>query len=231
VCISHETVLLGTGGALRFFENFLTDTFCIHSGDVMTDADISDIIAFHERHEPMITLALIKNANTNYIRIDRDNTVVDIAAVPQPNASDYYTFSGISIFSKQVFSYLPDRDVFGMIEIFHAVQRNKGIITGYPCTMTWYNVNSSTTYWELNRDILNGNVQFNGIDVAEPHYIDPSSTVKADDIRGFVSIGARCVIERGVTLENTIVFDDTHITQGTYRNCIASDAFCVRVQQ
>lgn len=229
ITISHEPVLLGTGGALRFFEGFVSDSFLVHAGDIVTNADIKSIIAFHEQHEPMITLALIKSEHTNYVRIDEEQDVVDIATTIQPDQSEYYTFSGISVFSSRVFTLLPDRDVFGMVEIFHAVQRGGGVIKGYPCTMTWYNINSCKALWTMHKDILYQTVTFDGIEVAGAHAVDPSSLIKTTDMQGFVSIGAGCVVEEGVRLENTIIFNDTHIAQGTYADCLVSDVFCVRV--
>jgi mannose-1-phosphate guanylyltransferase len=230
ITISHEPVLLGTGGALRFFEYFVSDSFLVHSGDIMTNADIRSIIAFHERHEPMVTLALVKSEHTDYICIDEEQNVVDIATTIQPDKSDYYTFSGISVFSNQVFSLLPARDVFSMVEVFHAVQHTGGLIKGYPCTtMAWYNINSCRALWSMHRDIFNQTVTFDGIEVTSARFIDHSSTVKTTDVEGFVSIGAHCVVGEGVRLGNTVVFDDTNLVEGTYTDCLVSDVFCVRI--
>lgn len=229
ILISREPVLLGTGGALRFFEDFVSDTFLVHSGDVMTNASIKGITAFHEQHEPVITLALIKSELTNYLRIDDQQNVVDIATRAHPNASDYYTFSGISVFSSRVFSFLPERDVFGMIEVIDEVRRRGGAIKGFPCTMTWFNINSCKAFWSMHREILYRTVAFEGIDIADARYVGPSSRVKTADVHGFVSVGAHCVIEEGVTLDNAVVFDDTHLAHGTYTDCLVSDAFYVHV--
>ena len=156
---------------------------------------------------------------------------MDIATSPRQDERDYYTFSGISVFSKRAFSLLPDRDVFSMVEVFRSVLHKHGVIKGYPCDMTWYNINSCKTFWLLNQDILNRTVTFQGIDVTIPRYIDPSSRVKTKDLEGFVSVGARCEVAEGVKLENTVVFDDSHLSQGTFSECLVSDVFCVHMRE
>src|SRR3984893_16283494 len=50
---------LGTGGALKFAEQLLDETFFMLNGDVLTDIDLSAQLAQHERTRARATLALI----------------------------------------------------------------------------------------------------------------------------------------------------------------------------
>src|SRR6188474_381402 len=49
---------LGTAGSVRNAMEHLTERFLVISGDVLTDIDLSAIIAFHEQNDAMATIGL-----------------------------------------------------------------------------------------------------------------------------------------------------------------------------
>src|SRR4029450_9452655 len=51
-----EQTPLGTAGSVRNAADLLTERFIVLSGDVVTDIDLSNIIAFHDEHEAMATV-------------------------------------------------------------------------------------------------------------------------------------------------------------------------------
>ena len=49
---------LGTAGSVRNAREQLTERFLVISGDVLTDIDLTSVIAFHEKNEALATIAL-----------------------------------------------------------------------------------------------------------------------------------------------------------------------------
>ena len=58
---SHETMPLGTGGALKLAEPLLRDeVVLVANGDSFFDADLTRLLAEHQRHDALATLALAR---------------------------------------------------------------------------------------------------------------------------------------------------------------------------
>ena len=231
VHIAVEPQLRGTGGALLNFKDFLKEDFIIYSCDVISNVNFEDIKKLHGSHKAMATLILLKNEGTNFIKIDENNVVKEISKTTHSNESNYYTFSGISVFSEKVFSYLPQTEYFSMIDVLQNIINNGDVIMGFPKEMMWFNINSDYAYWKIHDDILRGRVQLNGIKIESSVYIDPSSDVQTKNLDGFVSIGADCYISDKVSLRNTVVFYDSSITDGDFSNCLLSDRFCIQIDE
>ena len=49
---------LGTAGSVRNAREQLTERFLVISGDVLTDIDLTSVIAFHEKNQALATIAL-----------------------------------------------------------------------------------------------------------------------------------------------------------------------------
>ncbi len=231
VHIAIENRLKGTGGALYNFRDFLKENFIIYSCDVLSNVDFDDIIKLHESHNATATLILLKNEGTNFIKIDENNVIKEISGKTHSNESDYYTFSGISVFSEKVFSYLPQMEYFSMVDVLQNIINGGELIMGFPRNMMWFNINSHYAYWKIHDDLLNGRVQLDGIEIESPVYVDPSSDVQTQNLNGFVSIGADCYISDKVSLCNTVVLGNSDITDGDFCNCLLSDRFCIQIDK
>lgn len=215
VKIVVEPELLGTGGALLNFREFLKDDFIVYSHDVVSDIRLQQVIEFHKKHKPVATLVLIRDRGIEF-QVEKDNQITKMFR------RDGYanTYAGISIFSKEVFSFLPQKPVFSIVDVFKNILNKKEKIMGLPGKMQWYNINSPYSYWKIHHDLLNGLVSFEDLSFSKPIYIAHSSKVQTEALNGFVSINEDCIIAKGVYLENTIVLPKGRIGTGNYRNCV-----------
>lgn len=220
----REDKLKGTGGALCNFQDFLKDDFIIQSGDVISDIRLKQIIDFHERHKPVATLVLTKHRGTKF-QISKDNR---IERMYRGDTSDH-TYSGIGIFSQRIFSFLPEKETFSIADVFQNILDNGELLIGVPSVMNWYNINSHYTFWKIHHDLLLKGISFEELKFESSIYIAPSSKVETKDLEGFVSVDEGCVILRNVRLENAVVLPNSHIKEGSFRNCVLSDRFCITV--
>lgn len=226
VYVKTENSLRGTGGALKNFQSFFTEDFIIHSGDVLSDVDITRLIAFHHEHRAVATLVLVKQPGTRIIQVDDGLHVRDVT---DQDTKKGLSYAGIGIFSGSVFSILPERDVFSIVDIFRAIIKKDAVIIGYRHPSAWYNINSPYEYWRLHRDILTGHTRIDGIRSSGAFAIHPTSTVRSKTLSGFVVVGAHAQVQQNVVLENTIVFRDTDVSRGTYKNTLLSNHFCLHM--
>ncbi len=219
-----EDVLKGTGGALLNFEDFIDDDFIIQSADVVSDIRYREIVDFHKKHNPMATLVMVRHQGTKF-RIGADNKIDRILGYD----STPYTYAGIGVFSKKIFSILPNSSVFTIVDVFRNIFRNKASIAGIPAVIQWYNINSYYDYWKIHSDLLHGRTALDGPKYSSPIYIAPSSNVRSRALHGFVSVAENCDIDDGVHLENSVVLPGTSIASGRYQNCVISNYIRIAV--
>jgi len=210
-----EDVLKGTGGALSNFKDFIDGDFIIQSGDLVSDIKFKDIIDFHRVHRPIATLLMIRYKGTKF-RIGKDNRIDKIYTYD----ATPHTYAGIGVFSERVFSFLPEKEVFSIVDVFRNIIKAGQDLMGLPAVMQWYNINSHYTYWKIHRDVLCKHTVLEGFERDSPIYISGSSVVETDQLNGFVCINDDCTIAREVYLENTVVLPGTNITSGQYRNSL-----------
>jgi NDP-sugar pyrophosphorylase family protein len=218
VYVQVEEELLGTGGALLNFRDFLKDDFILYSGDVLSDVRLKEVVDFHRKHKPLATLMLVKNKGIQF-EVGKDNRIEKMIWGEEIGQ----TFAGIGVFSDRVFSLLPQKPVFSIVDLFKNMLDNEEAIMGLPTLMEWYNINSPYAYWKIHHDLLSRNIAIAGLKFDKPVYIAPSSTVDTENLKGFVSIGENCFVGTKVYLENTIVLPESRITTGNYRNCVLSN--------
>src|SRR5690349_13851136 len=79
---------LGTGGALKFAEEFLDERFLMLNGDVLTDLDVTAQIQAHEASNARATLALYPVENPSaygLVRLNGDTSVSGFVEKPSPD--------------------------------------------------------------------------------------------------------------------------------------------------
>ena len=227
LCVAIEDQLRGTGGALLNFKELLKDDLIIHNCDVLSNINLTKAINFHKLHKPFATLLLTKNMGTNFFKINKNFQIEEFA---QKDTKNYYTYTGIAILSEKIFSFLPEKDFFSIIDVYQKLIEGKGLIMGFPTKELWYDIGFPNKYWKIHYEILNQKVKLDEIDVNSDIYIHPSSVVRTKNLKGFISIGPNCFISKKASLKNTIVFENSRIEDGNFEKCLLSETFCIKIK-
>jgi mannose-1-phosphate guanylyltransferase len=111
---SYEPELLGTAGTIGSLRAFLASgQFAVHYGDVLTDHDFSGMLAFHRRHQAVLTLLAHERPGSNSVAVlDEEGRLVQF--VERPAANDpvrrrsSWANSGACICDPRVLDLLPD---------------------------------------------------------------------------------------------------------------------------
>jgi len=217
IFVATEEELLGTGGALLNFQNFLKGDFVLYSGDVVSDINLREVINFHKAHKPVATLVLVKHQGIKF-QVEKDNRINRIIEGEEPE----HTYAGIAVCSEGLFGFLPKKSVFSIVDVFRNIISAGERLMGLPSVMQWYNMNSLYSYWQIHHDLLNGIVKFDDLRFDSPIYIADSSKVETKNTKGFLSVNEDCLVAREVYLENTIILPQSRIASGNYRNCVLS---------
>lgn len=109
--LSHEPAILGTGGALDGARGFLAQApeFLLHNGDVLTDADLSALLAAHRAAGCVATLMLVDCPAVNTVDVGGDGAVLRLAGRPAAGASPArrLTYAGVGAFSGRLLADVP----------------------------------------------------------------------------------------------------------------------------
>jgi NDP-sugar pyrophosphorylase family protein len=131
--VSNEIdLLLDTGGGLKnaswFFEN--SGPFLIHNVDIISDLDLFRLYNYHIIENPAITLAVQNRISSRYFLFDSEKTLCGwmnaknkktIFARKPVGQIRELAFSGIHIASPTIFSLMPDKNVFSIVELYLSI--------------------------------------------------------------------------------------------------------------
>ena len=113
IVYSEEPELLGTAGGVKKMEAFFHDPFIVIYGDVLTDFDLSALLAFHRDHndKPHVTLALDRRPDflqCGIVELEEQGHVR--AFIEKPQAEDVespWVNSGIMVLDRALLKMIP----------------------------------------------------------------------------------------------------------------------------
>jgi aminoglycoside/choline kinase family phosphotransferase/choline kinase len=161
----HEPEILGTGGALVNAREFLSesDCFLLHNGDVLTDLDLSQLIAEHQQHLPLATMVLTAG-HENKVLASSDGVILDIlgkVGAEAQEGSRLLTYTGIAAISPRIFDYLPPEGPASLpAALIAAIRSEPGCVRALcPQELYWNDIGTLQRYLQANRDVLEGKLE------------------------------------------------------------------------
>ncbi len=150
---------LGTAGAVKNAASHLDDTFFVLNGDVFTDFDLGDMLAFHrERHAwGTISLTPVEDPSAfGVVETDGQGRVGKFVEKPaRGEASTNMINAGIYILEPRVLEQIPARSFF-MFErdLFPLLLGEGAPIYGHAAHGYWIDMGTPEKYLRLNHDLL-----------------------------------------------------------------------------
>ena len=128
ITVSDErNQLLDTGGGLKKAAWFFQDApFLVHNTDILSNIDLRALFQAHLLEAPLATLSVRKRQTSRYLLFDEGGRLsgwrharTGEERICRP-AAHYHplAFSGIYVLSPGIFSYMPDEEVFSIIDVF-----------------------------------------------------------------------------------------------------------------
>ena len=232
-----EEELSGDAGGVRACKSFLQDnTFIVMMGDLLTDADLSEIIARHKEKKAIATIALKEVEDVSAFGVallNSDSYITGFQEKPSiKSALSNLASTGIYVLEPEIFKYIPADGIYGFgRQLFpHLVAQGLKVL-GAPINSYWSDVGTIKQYKQTNFDALRGLIkldlpgrkcEFGCIDSGS--IVDPSVVVQGlllvgknsqigpgVTITGHVIIGDNCCVETGAQLEDSIIWSNTTI--------------------
>lgn len=237
---SREEKLLGTAGGVKNCEWFLDDTFCVISGDALTDIDLSKLLAKHRQKGALATIALKELEKVEQFGVvitDDDGRIKNFQEKPKrEEALSNKVNTGVYIFEPEIFNYLPKGKFYDFgKQVFPYLVKIAAPFYGITITDYWCDIGDIDTYRQVQADVLNARIQApkwgnirTGTDGQQILLGEGSSIGKNVRLYGNVVLGPGCIIGDNTVVSNSVIWNDSYIGE----NCTIMGAVlgsCCRI--
>jgi mannose-1-phosphate guanylyltransferase len=228
----HEPELLETGGGIKNVEGWVGDEpFLVYSGDLVTDIDIRFLIDRHFEDGNDATLALRRTGLSTSVAYDAESRrVVDIVGALSQRSfrsddptnvplTGSYDFAGISIWNPTLFDQIQAGLRVSMASVLIDWMRTGARIGGVLLDSNqWFNIGSRGEYFTVHEIIRREawSPSYLAEDVrAWPPSLHSSARVAPGAITGTSWVGAECLVQSNVTLQNSFLWPGSKVWSNT----------------
>jgi mannose-1-phosphate guanylyltransferase len=212
---------LGTGGAIVSAREHLDDdAFFALNGDILTDLDLTAMLASHRARGAAATIALhhVEDARAfGLVVTDPTGRVSEFREKPaDPIAGDInagtYVLEPAALRAWSAGTYLWIEG-----EVFPALIRDGAAVYGFDAVAYWLDLGTPEQYLRAHIDLLEGRVRGISYDapwVAPGASIDPTARVGRSVVVGEAArVGARAEVDDAVLLEGAQVEEEARVTR------------------
>jgi NDP-sugar pyrophosphorylase family protein len=233
-----EPAPLGTGGAIRYAGESLTESVVVFNGDVLTDVDLPAVIALHRERRARATIVLTPVANPSaygLVETDDRGNIRRFLEKPNPDEITCDTINaGIYVLEPETFDRIP-KDTSWSIErsFFPSLVERGETFVAYIDRGYWIDIGTPEKYMQVHCDVMDGRYHAapfkdapsrawisplsrveDGARVDGPCFIDEGVVIKAGaHIKAYSVIGRQCYVEEHAVVDRAIIWPNSRIGQ------------------
>ncbi|KAF5436719.1 mannose-1-phosphate guanylyltransferase / phosphomannomutase [Candidatus Methanophagaceae archaeon] len=227
----EEPLPLGTAGSVK--NAGITATALVIQGDNITDMDLRKVLAFHEAHGKLVTIALLPVPNPSLYgiaEIEPNGMIRKFKEKPSPNECfSNLANTGVYVIEPEALEYVLEGCAFDFSKDLFPILVAKNEVYGCVVEGFWTDVGSRDGYMEASRWIL----AKKGFECAA------TADIADNEIRGDVAIGEHAVIKQSVIrgpavignhasvmnseLHESVVFPRAVLDEATLNNCMVGE--------
>ena len=223
VTYAVEPAPLDTAGAIRFAALFgeIDETFLVVNGDVLTDLNITRLLAFHRERDAEATIALHAVEDPSLFGVvptTGDGRVVEFVEKPRrEEAPTDLINAGVYIFEPRVLERIaPTGRVSVERDTFPTLAR-AGTLFALADDAYWLDTGTPQAYIQANIDILKGRdrrAATGAVDGSWRHpssFVDESATLRNAVVDRHCFVGINVVLEDVVLLPGAVIQEGAHV--------------------
>jgi mannose-1-phosphate guanylyltransferase len=246
-CLEKEP--LGTAGAVKNAAYHLDGPFFVLNGDLFTDLNLAEMLAFHRQRGAKASIALTwvdDPSAFGVVETDENKKVRRfIEKPPLGEAATHWINAGTYILEPEVLDRIPPETHY-MFEngLFPGLLAAGEPVYGYPYRGFWLDMGTLRNYFSINMDLLMSRVKSplitpfpsgqEGVRLGTGATLHPSASVTppvlVDDgcrigpgvrLSGPVVVGRDCRLDEGAVVGNSILWDNVIVSpRCRVENCI-----------
>lgn len=161
---THEDLPRGTAGAFKAAENLIDDTTIVLNGDVLTDADLLDILRFHKGKKADATIVITRVMNPagyGLVEANSEGRVVRFTEKPPEDEVTGDTINaGIYVLERSILSRIPAEGSLSFErELFPTMVQEGANVYAYLTHGYWQDIGSPQKYLEASFGIISGRMK------------------------------------------------------------------------
>ena len=223
---------LGTGGAIRYAGDQLTESVIVFNGDVLTQVDVNAVLTLHRERKAKATIVLTPVDNPRaygLVETDAEGNIRRFLEKPNENEITCNTINaGIYILEPDTFDRIP-KDTAWSIErsYFPSLIERGETFVAYIDKGYWIDIGTPAKYLQVHRDIMDGRYAAppfagtargtawvapdvkveEGVQLQGPCFVDEGVVLKAGaQVRPYSVIGRQTHVEEGAVIDGSIIW-------------------------
>jgi len=216
ITYSWEERPLGTAGGVKQVEDKLDGSFLVISSDILTDIDLSKMLAFHRKNGSKATIALTQTEIPVAfgIVITEDNGRIN-RFLEKPSWGEVFSDTintGIYILEPEVLALFEKNQEFDFSKQLFPILLEKDIpMFGYLADFYWLDIGTPKKYIQANQDVLSKKVKinFSGKEIQEDVWVGEGNTIDPEaQLWSPAIIGNNCRVEKEAIVDRLSIIGD-----------------------
>ncbi len=223
-----EDPILGTGGALKNAEKFLsTGPFLVHNSDILLDIDFEQLIETHLSSGNIATLVTHRHPKYSNVVVDENDLLLDVEnpgeSRPDPNTiAKKVAYTGIGVYSPEILQFLPPGVSHMTVAWIAAAKAGHRVQTFDVTGAYWNDIGTPASYVAGVLDALREN--------GETVYLSPTAKCGKIGMDGYVVIESGSEVRDGARLRNCIVMPGARVS-GRHENRIIGPDYAIDLRE
>jgi NDP-sugar pyrophosphorylase family protein len=233
-----EPMPLGTGGAVRYAGDSLTESVVVFNGDVLTQVDLAAVLRLHRERQAKATIVLTPVENPRaygLVETDRAGNIQRFLEKPGEDEITCNTINaGIYVLEPDTFDRIPKETAWSIERSFFPSLIERGeTFVAYVYDGYWIDIGTPAKYLQVHRDIMDGRYSappFNGtssawtspaariedgVELHGPCFIDEGAVIKARaKILPYSVIGRQTHVEEEAIIDGSVIWPNGWIGPG-----------------
>jgi NDP-sugar pyrophosphorylase family protein len=227
-----EPFPLGTGGAIRYAGDQLTESVIVFNGDVLTQVDVNAVLQLHRQRKAKATIVLTPVENPRaygLVETDAQGNILRFLEKPGDNEITCNTINaGIYILEPDTFDRIPKETAWSIERSYFPSLIERGeTFVAYIDNGYWIDIGTPAKYMQVHRDIMDLRYSAppfagsqagaawvapdvkveEGVELHGPCFVDEGVVLKAGArVLPYSVIGRQTHIEEGAVVESSIVW-------------------------
>ena len=209
-----ESTPLDTAGAIGFAARAagITGTFIVANGDVMTDLNVADLVAFHRHSGAQATISLTPvddPSQFGIVEIDADGRVLRFVEKPQPGETkSHFASAGTYVMEESTLALMPGTEKLSIERVTFPQLVSEGGLYAMATDDYWIDAGRPDTYVQANCVIA---TQLRNPSDAAVH---ADAVVAASAVVGDTVVSARANIGENARVNNSVILSGAVIGSG-----------------
>ena len=216
-----EPMPLGTGGAVRYAGDSLTESVVVFNGDVLTQIDLAAVLRLHRERKAKATIVLTPVDNPRaygLVETDPDGNIRRFLEKPGEDEITCNTINaGIYVLEPDTFERIPKDTAWSIERSFFPSLIERGeTFVAYVYDGYWIDIGTQTKYMQVHHDIMDGRYSAPPFDGTPSAWVSPDARVEDGvEITGPCFIDEGSVIKSGARiLPYSVIGKQTHVEEG-----------------